>query len=306
MNKSACILILLFSMLFETANAQYLPHIHENLIEDFHTYNKAYRDSYRKSSDLGAIEDWAVAQKYKVQLLDSRLLFDQAYDEDLLSKEGLMEYLELLIYQREFVKFHQILESDVANRFKAEEIGHFRELSSAWRMIIEYKRLRPDSFKFCTSFDAKGAFDWKNPHVEFSWNIDGKKINKPIAEYCFSSPGVYKMKIIRKNKLTGFYLPDSTYQYVVDEPLQVQFNDIHSVSIIGQETMFEIDSTMADICEAVWTMGDGTIKIGNKITHKYTVSGTYTVTQYLTYSEHGRDFIKSKSAQIFIKNIISD
>jgi len=69
---------LLFSFLLilpKVSVSQHIPHIHQNLVEDYSTYNRAYRSSYKKLTDPGSMEDWAVAQKYKVQLTDARLIF---------------------------------------------------------------------------------------------------------------------------------------------------------------------------------------------------------------------------------------
>ena len=84
--------------------SQHIPYIHEQLVEDFKLFDKAYRDAFRKSNGPTCLEDWAIVQKYKVQLTDSRLIFDQAFDEDFLSKGALKEYLELLLYQNEFAR----------------------------------------------------------------------------------------------------------------------------------------------------------------------------------------------------------
>jgi len=106
------------------------------------------------------MEDWAVAQKYKVQLTDARLIFDQAYDEEILTKEGIKEYLELLLYQNEFLLYHQILESPIVNRFTEDEILHYRELSSAWRMIKEQKDYTHKNWRYCVLFDSEDIFQF--------------------------------------------------------------------------------------------------------------------------------------------------
>lgn len=280
--------------------SQHIPYIHEQLVEDFKLFDKAYRDAFRKSNGPTSVEDWAIVQKYKVQLTDSRLVFDQAFDEDFLSKEGIKEYLELLLYQNEFVKYHEILEGDVVNRFTSDEIYYYRELSSAWRMVKEQKSFRTKNWIYCAQFDIEPYLDPKNPNTEFTWVIEKNRMKAREFEYCFHNPGIYSIKLIKKNLLTGYYLPDTTFQYVLEEPMEAEFTDQPSISNIGEWMNFEIADSMKPMCEALWTMGDGKILLGNNVSHRYTVPGTYTVTQHLTYSEHNLDHVKSKSYQVYV------
>ena len=83
--------------------------------------------------------------------------------------------------------------------------------------------------------------------------------------------------------------------------MSVEFSSLANSSEIGEWMDFEIAESMKSTCEAVWTIGDGTIKVGNKIRHRFTSPGTYTITQHLSYSEHNLDHVKSKSYQIFVR-----
>jgi len=288
-------------MLPEVLISQHIPHIHENLVSDYNTFNPAYKNAYRKLIDPGSMEDWAVAQKYKVQLTDARLIFDQAYDEEILSKAGIKEYLELLLYQNEFLLYHQILESDLVDRFTEDEMMHYLELSSAWRMIKEQKSFRYKNWRHCVLFDSQPFFDPSNPNVEYTWIIEGQHLKATSYEHCFKNAGAYPITLRTKNLLTGYYLPDSTFNYTIDQPMTAEFSELDNSAEIGEWMEFEIAESMKSMCEAVWVIGDGSIKVGNKIRHRFTSPGTYTITQHLSYSEHNLDHVKSKSYQIFVK-----
>jgi large repetitive protein len=139
---------------------------------------------------------------------------------------------------------------------------------------------QPQCNKF--TFDATKSHDPDRADLNFLWDFgDGTSSNEPVVTHIYERGGEYKVSLTVSND-SGLPCDSSTtYQNVlVNTPPIAAFSAPEAVCLTDTVN-FDGSGTSDDNPENLnysWNFGDGSRAGGEKVSHVYSKSGTYTVT----------------------------
>ncbi|MEM0466739.1 MAG: PKD domain-containing protein [Candidatus Thermoplasmatota archaeon] len=140
-------------------------------------------------------------------------------------------------------------------------------------------------------------FNWGNGIIS-SWSSLLPSNTSYSATYHWNSPGTYNISVQVQDEHGANSTWSDSFQFVVsayvDDSQESNISRIPSFnSTVNQSVVFHATDYFPDreIVSCSWDFGDGTIAYGLQTTHRYTMSGTYTIT--LTISDiEGNTYIR--------------
>lgn len=132
------------------------------------------------------------------------------------------------------------------------------------------------------SMDANGSIDSDGEIVGYYWDFgDGSKAEGISTSHRYSQPGKYTVQLtVRDDSELANAESYLREEITVNAPPVAQA-EIPAVVAINELVVMDAAESLdpdGQLSEYRWSLGDGSVKAGSKISHKYTQSGTYPVT----------------------------
>ncbi len=159
---------------------------------------------------------------------------------------------------------------------------------------------------FCYEFYEAGTMVLDTTTLRYEWDLgDGTKIRDVRVSHCYAEPGYYLVQLNVIDTLTGdIYFSEASYDLLI-EPVEQPYITAPEKAYVNQNIDFDASQSSIRSFDAenyYWDFGDGTIENEEKVRHRYTKAGTYTVRLGITgpASESEEDIQKACSSRSII------
>lgn len=156
---------------------------------------------------------------------------------------------------------------------------------------------RPATFRATKSFDPDGEI------IEYEWQFGDQVKSGPVVRHGFAEPGDY-MAVLRVVDNTGRAESKDSLMVHVNYPPEPKISGDRLLTR-GRVKLSAEESIDQDgkIIKYQWDMGDGTVKTGTSVRHKYTSTGKYPVKLTVVDNSGTYSSVQSTTADIVINKL---
>jgi PKD repeat protein len=158
-------------------------------------------------------------------------------------------------------------------------------------------------------FDGSESFDPDGQIVNYEWDFNEDGIydaEGDVAEYEFIEPGAISVKLRITDNNGEYSSAENIINVKSDETIKAVISNTPEDEVLVPQRSYQFDasdsiSDEGTITSYEWNFGDGSPKVGRKVTHTYDNEGLYTITLKLTddagnVRSYERDYTVSASA----------
>jgi len=129
--------------------------------------------------------------------------------------------------------------------------------------------------------DAKGSIDSDGEIVKYSWDFgDGSKAEGISTSHKYSQPGKYTVQLTVQDDSELANAESYLQEVITVNAPPIAAAEFPKIVAVGELVVMDASKSVdpdGQLSEYRWTLGDGSVKAGAKISHQYAQPGTYPV-----------------------------